>query len=352
MEEQKGTVKTIKGEVPKIAYASAVHFSSPQGPMHLTAIGPDAAGPHAVDLPVAPDLYVLAYYTPFLDAFAHQEPLILGDYVMAGFAALGVTLGVLSPVLQRVERAARRHEVAGLRNDILSLLARHRPRQERTLYIDGTLFAADWTLPEDRHRPGRRDSEVLPGFLHEAFRSLNEEDDWRVVAVEEGDLDWRDLSPARGSMPGILPRVISSRAEAMDGRCRFTAAVWTPPTACRALSRYPVHALCRPAYPRRSGDTSFAGQPNVATPAGRCECRRWWCGLSGATTEPPGCTEGAESGADFPADPRPTSPLTSEGEIPLLVLAVPSVLRSRPQGYAIGCGTARHHASTGTYPTA
>lgn len=174
--------------------------------MRLTAIDPDTADPRAVDLPVDPDLHVLAYYTPFLDAFAHQEPLILGDYVVAGFAALGVTLGVLAPVLQRVERAARRNEIAGLRDDILGLLARHRPRQERTLYIDGTLFAADWTVPEDRRRPGRRDSEVLPDFLHEAFRSMNEEDDWRVVSVEEGDLDWRDLSPARGYMPGILPQ--------------------------------------------------------------------------------------------------------------------------------------------------
>ena len=94
-------------------------------------------------------------------------PLILGDYVVVGFAALGVTLGVLAAVLQRVERAARRNETVGL-------LARHRPRKERTLYIDGTLFAADWTVPEDRRRPGRRDSKVLPGFLYEAFHSLNE----------------------------------------------------------------------------------------------------------------------------------------------------------------------------------
>ncbi|MHC3455925.1 hypothetical protein [Streptomyces prasinus] len=206
MEEQKRTIKTIKGEVPKIAYASAVHFSSPHGPMRLTAIDPDEAAPRAVDLPVDPDLHVLAYYTPFLDAFAHQEPLLLGDYVVAGFAALGVTLGVLAPVLQRVERAARRNETEGLRDDILRLLARHRPRLERTLYRDGTLFAVDWTILEDRRRPGRRDSGALPGFLHEAFRSMNEEDDWRAEPVEEGDLDLRDLPAARGYVPGIFPQ--------------------------------------------------------------------------------------------------------------------------------------------------
>ncbi|AGJ58684.1 hypothetical protein F750_6257 [Streptomyces sp. PAMC 26508] len=207
MEEQKRTVKTIKGEAPEIAYASAVHFSSPHSPMRLTAIDPDAVAPRAVDLPVDPDLHVLAYYAPFLDAFAHQEPLILGDYVVAGFAALGVTLGVLAPVLQRVERAARRNETAGLHDDILGLLARHRPRQEHMLYTDGTLSAADWPVPEDRRRPGRRDNENLPAFLHEAFRSMNEEeDDWRAEPVEEGDPDWRNLSPARGYMPGILPQ--------------------------------------------------------------------------------------------------------------------------------------------------
>ncbi|MEU4797579.1 hypothetical protein [Streptomyces sp. NPDC023327] len=46
---------------------------------------------------------------------------------------------------------------------------------------------------------------MLPDFLHEAFRGMNEEDDWRVVSVEEGDLDWRHLSPARRCTPGILP---------------------------------------------------------------------------------------------------------------------------------------------------
>lgn len=206
MEEQKRTIKTIKGEAPKIVYASAVHFPLPRGPMHLLAIDPDEAALRAVDLPVDPDLHVLAYYTPFLDAFAHQEPLILGDYVVASFAALGVTLGLLVPVLQRVERAARRNETAGLRDDILRLLARHRPRLGRTLYRDGTLFAADWTIPEDRRRPGRWDSAPLPELLHEAFRNMNEEEDWRAAPVEEGDLDWRNLPSARGYVPGIFPQ--------------------------------------------------------------------------------------------------------------------------------------------------
>ncbi len=206
MEEQKRTIKTIKGETPEIAYASAVHFSSPHGPMRLTAIDPEEAAPRAVDLPVDPDLHVLAYYTPFLDAFAHQEPLRLGDYVVASFTAFDVTLGILAPVLQRVERAARRNETEGLRDDILRLLTRHRPRLEHTLYRDGTLFAADWRSSENRHRPGRQDSGTLPGFLHEAFRSMNQEEDWRAEHVEEGDLDVRNLPPARGYVPGIFPR--------------------------------------------------------------------------------------------------------------------------------------------------
>jgi hypothetical protein len=105
---------------------------------------------------------------------------------MARCAALGVTLGVLAPVLQRLERAARHNETASLRDDIMSLLAGHPPRQERKLYIDGTLFAADWPVPEGRRRPGRRDSDVLPSFLHEALLSVNEEDDWRAKPAEDG----------------------------------------------------------------------------------------------------------------------------------------------------------------------
>ncbi|MEV6002165.1 hypothetical protein AB0M25_23545 [Streptomyces griseomycini] len=206
MEEQKRTIKTIKGEEPEIAYASAVHFSSAHGPMRLTAIDPEEAAPRAVDLPVDPDLHVLAYYAPFLDAFAHQEPLMLGDYVVASFTALDVTLGVLAPVLQRVQRAARRNETEGLRDDVLRLLARHRPRLERTLYGDGTLFAADWTGLENRQRPGRQDSGVLPDSLHEAFRSMSQEEDWRAERVEEGDLNLRNLPAVRGYVPGIFPR--------------------------------------------------------------------------------------------------------------------------------------------------
>lgn len=88
----------------------------------------------------------------------------------------------------------------------LRLLARHRSSLERTLYRDGTLFAADWRSSENRHRPGRRDSGPLPGFLHEAFRSMDQEEDWRAEPVEEGDLDVRNLPAARGYVPGIFPR--------------------------------------------------------------------------------------------------------------------------------------------------
>ncbi|MFK0025684.1 hypothetical protein [Streptomyces sp. NPDC090798] len=206
MEMQKRTIKTIRGDVPKIAYASAVHFSSARGAMRLTAIDPDEATPNAIDLAVDPDLHVLAYYAPFLDAFAHQQPQLLGDYVVASFATFGVTLGVLAPVLQRVERASRRDHIAGLRNDILRLLDRHTPRQDRTLYSDGTLFATDWTLPRvDRLRLSGQDRDELPEFLHQAYRSTDEGDAWREEVVLEGDFDWRDLPHASGLMPGIHP---------------------------------------------------------------------------------------------------------------------------------------------------
>lgn len=206
MEIQKRTVKTIGGDIPKIAYASAVDFPSPRGAMRLTAIDPDEAAPNAIDLPVDPDRHILAYYAPFLDAFAHQQPQLLGDYVVASFATLGVTLGVLTPVLQRVERASRRGRIPGLRNEILRLLDRHTPRQDRTLHSDGTLFATDWTLPQvDRLRPSRQGRDELPNFLHQAYRSTDDGDAWREESVMEGAFDWRDLPRASGMMPGIFP---------------------------------------------------------------------------------------------------------------------------------------------------
>ncbi|MFG2608467.1 hypothetical protein ACGFT2_33700 [Streptomyces sp. NPDC048514] len=207
MEVQKRTIKTIGGEPPEIAYASAVDFPSARGAMRLTAIDPDEAALDAVDLPVDPDRHVLAYYAPFLDAFAHQQPQLLGDYVVAGFVTIGATLGVLAPVLQRVERAHRREaEVRGLRNDILRLLARHAPRRDATLHSDGTLFAVDWTLPrDDRLRRAREDRPELPDILHRAYRGTLEGDPWPDESAEEGDFAWRDLPRASGPMPGIFP---------------------------------------------------------------------------------------------------------------------------------------------------
>ncbi|MFH9089095.1 hypothetical protein [Streptomyces sp. NPDC017673] len=206
MEIQKRTVKTIKGEEPEIAYASAVDFTSARGAMRLTAIDPDEAAPNAIDLPVDPDWHVLAYYSPFLDVFAHQQPQVLGDYVVASFPTLGVTLGVLAPVLQRVERASRRDQRRGLRDDILHLLSRHSPRHRRTLYVDGTLCATDWTLPQvDRLRPESQGRDELPDSLHQVYRSMDIGGELQEVPAREGDFDLRNLSRASGRIPGIFP---------------------------------------------------------------------------------------------------------------------------------------------------
>ncbi|MGW2444465.1 hypothetical protein [Streptomyces sp. NPDC001675] len=207
MELQKRTIKTIAGEIPKVAYASAVDFPSARGAMRLTAIDPDEAAPSAIDFPADPDWQILAYYAPFLDAFAHEQPQLLGDYVVASFTTLGVTLGVLATVLQRVERASRRGHISGLRNDVLRELSRLTPREDGTLYADGTLVAADWTLPQaDRFRAGSLGSRSeLPDFLHQEYRSTGEEATWRQEVPTGGDFDLRDLPRARGWMPGIFP---------------------------------------------------------------------------------------------------------------------------------------------------
>lgn len=210
MEAQKRTVKTVSGQVPEISYASAVDFPSKGGTMRLTAIDPEEAEPGAVDLDVNLDQFALAYYTPFLDAFAHQQPQLLGDYVVAGFESVRVTLGLLAPVLQRIERAVRLEDTNGLYGDVTRLLDRYTTRFTRetaTLYTDGTLFAADWS-----HRPdllGREspqpDTEQMRR-LHELYQVVDRQDDPSSEAsLREEDWYWRDLTQATGDLPGIFP---------------------------------------------------------------------------------------------------------------------------------------------------
>ncbi|MEU1484552.1 hypothetical protein [Streptomyces sp. NPDC005752] len=212
MEAQKRTVKTVSGQVPEISYASAVDFPSKGGAMRLTAIDPEEAEPGAVDLPVNLDQFALAYYTPFLDAFAHQQPQLLGDYVVVGFESVRVTLGLLAPVLQRIERAVHLEDTSGLYGDVTRLLDRYTTRFTRettTLYADGTLFAADWNHRPDllRRESPQPDAEQMQR-LHEFYRMVDVQDDpSRDEWMREEDWNWRSLSLATGALPGIFPPV-------------------------------------------------------------------------------------------------------------------------------------------------
>ncbi|MEW2098189.1 hypothetical protein AB0882_18130 [Streptomyces sp. NPDC012485] len=208
MEAQKRTVKTVSGKVPEISYACAVDFPSKGGAMRLTAIDPEENEPGAVDLPVDLDLFALAYYTPFLDAFAHRPPRLLGDYVVTGFESVGVTLGLLAPVLHRIERAVRLNDTSGLYGDVTRILDRY-ARESTTRFTDGTLFAADWNHRPDllrRERPEPAAEQIRE--LHEVYRMVDvQEGPSREESMREEDWNWWRLPPATGGLPGIFPPV-------------------------------------------------------------------------------------------------------------------------------------------------
>jgi len=132
------------------------------------------------------------------------------------------------------------------------------------------------------------------------------------------------------------------------GRCRFTAAMWTLPRACQALSR-PTRCVDRLVPVGPATHFRRAGQRGHSTRSMRMSTMVVWPvrGDDRASPVAPRAPRVVPISQRIP-DRRHRSPARSRS--PLLVSTAPSVLRSRRQGCAIGCETARHHASTGSFP--
>ncbi|GAA1525604.1 hypothetical protein GCM10009730_37630 [Streptomyces albidochromogenes] len=151
---QKGTIKSIGGVKPDFAFGCAAHFpklSDDSEPLAVLAIDPPELEPDAIDLGVTPDRFIQAYYEPFLTVLEAGGPKrVNGDFVVAHYDPVGLRVGVLRSVVERVERA-RNGFVSGLHDDVTALLDEQVP-QERPAgqFLDGTMVRSKWDTAMNR----------------------------------------------------------------------------------------------------------------------------------------------------------------------------------------------------------
>ncbi|MEU0693595.1 hypothetical protein [Streptomyces niveus] len=150
MRAQKRTVRLIAGAKPDIAYGCAAHFpmdESGSERLRVFAVDPAEDEPEAVDLSVDQDKFIQAYYEPFLAALdLGRVEDAEGDYRVAKFDPLGVSVGVLHTVIERIEQA-HQGRLAGLHGDVSEILDRQiLPQAEmpEEKFLDGTFFSTQW----------------------------------------------------------------------------------------------------------------------------------------------------------------------------------------------------------------
>ncbi|MFD3836758.1 hypothetical protein ACFWWC_10925 [Streptomyces sp. NPDC058642] len=150
MKAQKRTVSLIAGVKPDIAYGCAAHFpmdESGSERLRVFAVDPIEDEPEAIELPVDRDKFIQAYYEPFLSA------LDLGragdaedDFKVGTFDSLGVSVGVLRAVIERVEQS-HQGRLAGLHSDVTEILESRIPSQDELpqgQFLDGTFISTRW----------------------------------------------------------------------------------------------------------------------------------------------------------------------------------------------------------------
>ncbi|GAA3947658.1 hypothetical protein [Actinoplanes auranticolor] len=146
LELQKRSVLTVCGAVPWLALGCVASFPIRDGGMELDAFDPEKAEPDALVIPGGADDAMLAYYLPFVTIIdlgasatdVGQQQLVVGD-----FGPLGVRVGLLRSIYQRVQRGAQERDMAGFSEDIQVVL-REAPLAELGLFPDGTRVDTNW----------------------------------------------------------------------------------------------------------------------------------------------------------------------------------------------------------------
>lgn len=144
---QKRSVLAVCNTAPWIALGCVASFPTRHGGMELDAFDPDETEPEALAIPGSVDDVMLAYYLPFLaivDLGTPNPDTNVEELVVSDFEPLGVRVGMMRSIYQRVRRAAEERQADGLGEDIIRLLRRS-PPAEAGLFPDGTAVRTAWT---------------------------------------------------------------------------------------------------------------------------------------------------------------------------------------------------------------
>jgi hypothetical protein len=142
---QKRSIRTIDGQVPAVAYGCVASF--PLGGygndyMRVDAFDPVENENEAIDLNVNIDQFLLAYYEPYLAAIDFGERDDDNRYIAARYPQFGIRVGLLRPVVQRLQEASG-GKVAGLFGSITDLL-NSGDELNSDQFLDGTLVQTEW----------------------------------------------------------------------------------------------------------------------------------------------------------------------------------------------------------------
>lgn len=136
---QKRTVQSINGAAPWVALGCVASFPPESGTLRIDAFDPDEDDLEPIVMTVADDLYLRAYYEPFVAAIRDSD----GDedddgIVRARLGTAGVSLGLDRRIFDAVTRtSADPSSLATVTQQVLSEGRRH-------LFPDGSLVETDW----------------------------------------------------------------------------------------------------------------------------------------------------------------------------------------------------------------
>ncbi|MFF3544746.1 hypothetical protein ACFYXD_23185 [Streptomyces platensis] len=156
MQDQKRTVQSIAGVPPEVAYGCAAYFRQSSGyreSLAVHVVDPPEDEPDAIHLPVDLDRFIWTYYAPFLAALEEgRNGPSLGDYRVTTLGRHQPSVGILRPVIERLERVYRQERLTGLHDDVTRLLDEHiSDDRAPNRFLDGTLVTTRWQAAMAQH---------------------------------------------------------------------------------------------------------------------------------------------------------------------------------------------------------
>jgi len=143
LREQKRSITEICGARPWLALGCVASFPKDGSGMRVDAVDPVEDAADTLQIPGNIDMYMLAYYAPFVMAVEAGEPVVRDDATVAArFSTFGMTVRVWSGIYIRVQQAAG-GMLDGLYDDLQQMLD-EALTQPTGLLPDGTVVETEW----------------------------------------------------------------------------------------------------------------------------------------------------------------------------------------------------------------